>query len=72
MGKLLKGLGSKAFSTGKALGFGGTATAAFAGLDALGAINRGKNWGNKSMAMSMKSPSFYSYRKLPRFGSYKM
>jgi hypothetical protein len=76
-GKLTAAAGKKTFNVGKhtaglgkKLGVGGTFTAGFLGLDALDIASKAKNWGNRAKSMSMKSPSFYTYRKLPRKGMY--
>lgn len=61
----LKGFYKSGF-IGKAIGLG------FLGLDTLDVLRKAKHWGNRSRAASMKSPSFYTYRKLPRMGNYRM
>jgi hypothetical protein len=61
----IKGFYKKSF-IGKAFGLG------FLGLDLLDTLKRAKNWGNRSRAASLKAPSFYTYRKLPRVGNYRM
>lgn len=42
------------------------------GLDAVDVLGKVKKWGNRNLTKSMKKPSFYSYRRLPRHGNYSM
>jgi hypothetical protein len=44
-------------------------TGLFVGMEAKGVADKVKMFGNRHAA-SMKSPSFYSYRRLPKMGNY--